>query len=323
MVKCPDCGKEYDIPIGEMADKSCPNCGEDLLKELPGFPNRRGRGSRNTVKIGWDILKKNFRKIIIFLLVPTIILTVVNWFTFWEIVVPAFSNLAPETSSYYATADHSTFDLVKGLAIGGGVSSSYWILQHIFMGGIVRMSRDSYIGRIVSPKKGLKEIKNRFLDLIGASILTTLLLLGSFFISLLIGIKVCCFGSVGILISVFLFIVILYWIIFTYPILILNGKGVIDSILSSRKLSISRKGTLKFTFVVFFIYYTFSWFFAGLVQFAFSASFFKKSIYHLVLQMGLQSLVIFLQLLVLAFSFICITVHYLKIEENDEGKEAF
>jgi len=191
------------------------------------------------------------------------------------------------------------------------------------MGGMVRISRDSYVGKIVSPKKGLREIKNRFFDLTGTSILTILLLLGSFLISLVIGIKFCCLGSIGILISIFLFIIILYWIIFTYPILILKERGVINSIFSSRKLSRSRKGTLKFSFVIFLLYYTLSFFYAAIVQVAFSASFFKKSIYHLALQMGIQSIIILLQMLILSFCFICITVHYLKIRNRETEKDIF
>ena len=323
MVRCPQCGKEIDIDIGDREDKSCPNCGEDLLKELPGFPNRRGSGTRNTIKIAWDILKGNFRKIIIFLLVPVIILTIINWFTFWGIVVPTFSDLVPNTSSYYAETEYSTYDLVSGLLIGTGVTYLYWILQHIFMGGIVRISYDSYIGRIVSPKKGLREIKNRFFDLTGTSILTNLLLIGGFFISIVIGIKACCFGMIGILVSIFLFIIILYWIIFTYPILILKEKGVLDSILSSRKLSRSRNGTLKFTFVIIFLYYITNMFNSALGTTTFSASFFKESIYHLALQMGLQSFIIILQMLILSFCFICITVHYLKIRNRETEKDIF
>lgn len=316
MVECPKCGEEYDVDMDEREDKDCPNCGESLLKELPGYPNRMGTGTRNTIKISWDILKGNFKEIIIFLIVPTVILTVINWYNFWEIIVPVFSDLAPNTSSYYAKPEYSSYELRKGLAIGGTVSSLYWVLQHIFMGGIVRISHDSYKGKIVSPKKGLIEIKNRFFDLTGTSILTTLLLLGSFFISLVIGIDVCCFGMIGFLVSIFLFIIILYWIIFTYPILVLKGKGVIDSIKNSKKLSTSSGGILKFTFVIIFLYYTSSMFYAALVQIAFSPSFFKISIYHFTLQLGLQSLIIFLQLLVLSFCFICITVHYLKIRNE-------
>ncbi len=316
MVKCPNCEKEYDIPVSEKEDKSCPNCGESLLKVLPGYPNRKGTGTRNTIKIAWDIVKKNIKTVLIFLLVPTIILTIINWITFWKLVVPTISELVPDTSSYYTKPEYSTYELVSGLLIGTGVTYLYWILQHIFMGGIVRISYDSYIGRIVSPKRGLKEIKNRFFDLTGTSILTNLLLLGGFFISIVIGIKACCFGVIGILVSIFLFIVILYWIIFTYPILILKGKGIIDSILNSRNLSRSRKGTLKFTFVIIIMYYITNMFNSALGTITFSASFFKKSIYYIVLQMGLQTVIIFFQLLILSFSFICITVHYLKVSKK-------
>lgn len=317
MVRCPQCGKEFDIDVGDREDKNCPNCGEDLLKVLPGFPNRKGTGTRNTIKIAWDILKSNLKKIVIFLILPTIVLTIVNGIAFWEVLIPIFSDLAPNTSSYHARPEHSDYQLIKVLAVGGGVSFLYWIIQHTFMGGIIEMSRDSYVGKIVNPKKGLKVIKQRFFDLLGTSFLISLFLMSGFFVSILIGTEFCCFGAIGILASVVLFIIILYWILFTLPILILDDKNILTSISESRSLSRSRDGTFKFTIAVLTMYYILNMTFFYLPSMAWSASFFKTSIYHLILQVGLQGFVVFLQLLVLAFTFICITIHYLKISKRE------
>lgn len=317
MVKCPECGKEYDIPICEKEDKSCPDCGESLLKVLPGYPNRKGTGTRNTIKIAWDILKSNLKEIVVFLLVPTFILLIINSILFWQIIIPTFSDLTSNVN-HVTRPEYSDIDLIKVLVAWIGFSFLYWIIQHTFMGGIIKMSRNSYIGRTVSPKKGLNVIKQRFFDLLGASFLISLFLMSGFFVSIFVGTEFCCFGVIGILVSVVLFIIILHGILFTLPILVLDDKSILTSISESRSLSRSRDGTFKFTIAILTMYYILNMTFFYLPSMAWSVSFFKTSIYHLILQIRLQGLVVFLQLLVLTFTFICITVHHLKIRRKNE-----
>lgn len=305
MVKCPECGKEYDVSVMKLEEKKCPNCGTSLLEELPTYPHLKGTGRRKTLLGSWYIFKGNLLPFLQFLLVPLALLFLLNMFTLWQM----------RTISTPATAisDFSTRPPYMKLILVGILGSFIsFLIQLISMGGIVRLSRDAFVGKKVNPIRGLKTVKERIIPLTGSSSLIISILFGGFLISIIRGLNACCLGLIGVLFSIILSIILLYWFLFTLPIIVLQNKGILESLSLSKKMSTSREGVFLFTIIVIWLYGILNIPATNIVNPLWSSTFSQYGLIH-PFGIGMLLLSIFLQLVGGTFCFVSITTHYLRI----------
>ncbi|MFO7889772.1 MAG: hypothetical protein R6V04_05460 [bacterium] len=309
-MRCPECGKEYDVQVSEMEDKNCRNCGTSLIKGLPGYPNRKKAGASSVLKISWDIFRGEILSLLRYLIVPVFIISVLSITAFFSI------NAVYDIGTLTASVGPERHQLLKMGLVVGFFSLIQWILQLIFMGGIVRFSRDAFVGRKVTAHRALSTVKNRLLCLTGASILFIIILIGPGLLSALLiyTTDIGCLGLICLLVSIILFVLFYHWFLYTLPILVLERRNPLSSIFKSRRLSISKIGSFKFSLMLLLLFIPVNGVILGPVApIAWSGTFFEKGFSYLALQISMQVLFTLLMLLVLSFWFICITVNYLRI----------
>ncbi|MFO8109713.1 MAG: hypothetical protein R6U17_04205 [Thermoplasmata archaeon] len=290
---------------------TCPNCNEDYLQEREGRCPRCGyyigtnystsyppitpeNDIGGTLSTTLDILKENFTVILTFLLIPIIIVSIINIFSIWTIM----------SSMETLTGDEMELDALINFfstlyLIALPLSIVVWIIELLFAGGIVGITKESFEGRSVNVDTGLGVIKNHALGVILAGILLSILL------------------SVGIALCIIPGLLFCYWWLFTIPILIIEGKGVLDAMSASKNFA-KKNSTTGFTIVIIVLVIVMSGvgnLIASLLSGAFMYSF----------DFTAQEVVVFgprvivsqiigsiVSVLVTALAIMCITVHYLR-----------
>ena len=313
MVKCPNCGKKYDKPIGEIEDNTCPDCGRSLLPSLPGYPNRFGKDTKNSLLTAWRIFSSNFSQIILFLAIPTLIVFALNSMAFWQYEMPVYFELLTGRETIESIERYQFMELFLYL-----IANTFliWIFQLACLGGIVSLSKRSFVGLHVNFKDGLKTVKDSFLKLIVVSTILIVVITGGFVISgmLILFTEHVCAGGILLLVSALLGVLFLTWFLYTIPIMVLERKGVIPSIIESKKIGKRRGGTFKLFLLLFFLVNILSYPFNFAPQIIYSPTYYQLGIFQLILQFGLRGFLFLFQYMIFGFSMILISTHYMRLK---------
>jgi len=314
MVKCPSCSKKYDKPIGEFEDNTCPDCGRSLLSSLPGYPNRFGKDTKNSLSIAWRIFSSNFSQIILFLAIPTLIVFALNSAAFLQYEAPLYFELATGTE---AIEDLERYQLMELFTYLIAHTFLIWIFQLACLGGIVSLSKRSFVGLDVNIKDGLKTVKDNFLKLIGVSTILVVLITGGFVTSavLVLFTEGFCAGGILFLVSSVLGLLFLIWFLYTIPIMVIEKKGVIRSLFESKKTGKIYGGTFKFFFLIFFLVSILNNPLSFAPQMIYSPTYYQQGIFHLILQFGLRWFLFLFQYMIFGFSMILISTHYMRLKK--------
>jgi len=192
-----------------------------------------------------------------------------------------------------------------------------WIFQLACLGGIVSLSKRSFVGLDVNFKDGLKTVKDNFLKLIGVSTILVVLITGGFVVSgvLVLFTEEVCAGGILFLVSLVLGLLFLIWFLYTIPIMVIEKKGIIRSLSESKKTGKRYGGTFKFFLLIFFLVSFLNnlvMFFAP--QMIYSPTYYQQGIFQLILQFGLRWFLFLYQYIIFGFSMILISTHYMRLK---------
>lgn len=265
-----------------------------MAKVLPGYPNRRGTDAEGTISASFEILKINIGPFILYILIPTIILFAIQIATLMQTsrIIEGMGG-SPDFTDFYENMITLYSILIPATFFRTAV-------QMFFIGGIVKMAQEGFKGKRVSLSHGLSVLKENALMLVGAGILLTFLLN--------IGFALCCIGA----------LVFCYWWMFTIPIIVLETKGVMDSLKTSKRFA-TNHGTFGFTLAMIAIVIIFSVLsvvinaITGTSGYSFGAmgGIGQINLLSPYLLMG-TFLNTFITSFALLFVSICITVHYIR-----------
>ncbi len=237
MPKCPNCDEYYTYN----EEGKCPRCGyyTDGAYYPPPPPRystfttpRTETDIGGTLSLTKDILTKNFMAILTYLLIPIIIVSVLNILSMWTM----FSALETLT---FGEMDEEAFAafinyMVTLYLVVIPLTMVIWIVELLFGGGIVGMTKEGFEDKRVNVNTGLDVLKRNPLGIIGASVVLTLLFYIGNFICFIISLLFC------------------YFWLFTLPIIVIEGKGI-SAAMSSSKDFAKEHGTAGFTIVVIII----------------------------------------------------------------------
>ncbi len=289
---CPRCDRSVEEE--ELEAGRCPQCGYFIGNMLPGYPNRRGTDAEGSISISFEILKRNLRPFLLYILVPALVIFAIQLIYLWQ--------TSKMMGGLGTTQDFTEIyeQMISIYSLMIPVMFFRTVIQMFFLGGIVKMAHRGFKGERVSLLDGLSVLKEKPLILLGAGILLTFLLD--------IGIALCCVGA----------LVFCYWWMFTIPILVLETKGIMGSMKASKTFATQRK-TFGFTLTMFAIVIVIN-VVSSIVVSAVGATGFRGGIFSGMSQIDLLSpsllagnfISIFLTAFAMMFVAMCITVHYLR-----------
>lgn len=173
-----------------------------------------------------DLLKNNLPAILVFLLVPIIIVSVINIYSVWAMASSLEGLTTGEIDDENIQGLLDFFSTMILVVIP--LSLVVMMIEFLFAGGLVGMTKEGFEGRRMETSTGFNVIKKHPVGVIGASIVLTLLL------------------TIGIALCIIPALIFCYWWIFTIPILVIEGKGISESMSSSKEFA-KEHDTLGFT----------------------------------------------------------------------------
>lgn len=303
MPECPECENYYEED--ELNRGRCPTCGRSLIRELPGYPNRRGKGITETFTIAFEMMKNNLLEYVKFLMIPLVILASMNIYMMWQM-----SNVLTSFSSFSSPEEIETIipALTNLMVLFIPMTLFRYILEFLIAGGIVKLTVDAFEGKAVDFTSGLSVIKEHLFSLVGAGVILTLLLSIGFALCLIPALFFC------------------YWWLFTVPIIILESKGLINAMKKSKRIA-KWADTLGFT-VAFIIIVLVLQGVGGTITSLLTntPNFYIGGLSGSTFHFGYMTIVgqvvgVFVQLLILSYAFTAVTTHYLRAGPRSGGSE--
>ncbi len=227
MKECPNCGT-----VCSYGQNICPECGN---RNFP--PPNQGTDDRpflrgdldisETFSITIDIFSKNWVSFLAYWSIPVMLAVLLGFYSNW---------MAYRMVGTLPTADLSEViqDLMRILFLALSLSLVVWIIQLIFIGGLVGMTKEVYESGKTSVDTGFKYLKKYPLGVLGAGILLTILI------------------SIGLVLCLIPGLLFCYWWVFTIPILVIEGKGISEAMSTSKDFA-DRFDTLGFTLVLMLV----------------------------------------------------------------------
>ncbi len=314
MPKCPNCDEYYT----HNKEGRCPRCGYNTEGDhYPPPPPRYSTYSypppppgystftapRTKIDIGEtlsltvDILTKNFLAIFTFLLIPIIIVSAINILSSWAMISALEGLTAGEMDEEAFGAFINYLFTIYLVVIP--LTMVIWMIEFLFAGGIVGMTKEGFEGRPVKVNTGFDVIKRNPLGIIGASVVLTLIFYIGSFICFIIALLFC------------------YFWLFTLPIIVIEGKGI-SAAMSSSKDFAKEHDTAGFTIVVIIIVIVLSMI-GGVIGMLLSGTFF------ILLEFNIEEMFVFgprlmigqvigsiFSVITTAFAIMCAAVHYLR-----------
>lgn len=293
VVRCSNCDNE--IPEEERG-KFCPYCGSKLTLDWSkssvssvqqGFQYYKKKlSTSDTLSKGYEILMENLKQILIYWTLPVLILIILSFMQQYA--------LADMTTTFDEAADLSMImdNLIRTFTIIIPLSLISLIIELIFIGGIVGMAKEAYLTGNTSYHTGFESIKKHPVGIIGASILITLAV------------------NFGLILCIIPGLVLCYWWLFTIPIIVIEGKNIVNSLSDSKKFAKDNK-TIKFTIALIGVLIVMN--IVGGILSSVISFFFRGEIFSISSEVIVTPIITgIVTLLGMSFIGICITVHFLK-----------
>ncbi|MFO7991416.1 MAG: hypothetical protein R6U61_03860 [Thermoplasmata archaeon] len=221
MPLCPHCGYYYEE--GELYNNTCPRCRnqvEDEASKLWGR-DRRGGDVKGSFKISFEILKSNIGSFAIFWLIP---LALSIGLAVYQL--HSFSSMTSNYSTEDPAAMYNSMMKIYLTMIPLGLLQ--WVLQLLFIGGVVGMAKQGFETGKTDITKGFSVMKKYPIGIVGAGIILQMVV------------------SFGLCLCVIPGLLFCYWWLFTIPAIVVEGKNISSAMERSKNFAKNFK-TGKFT----------------------------------------------------------------------------
>lgn len=218
MLKCPICEEPYGAMAGR--EGRCHSCGAKIGTD----PRLRGNDVSSTLSMAWDILKDNFKEIMMLWLIPLGIAIV---FSITLILYMSY-NIPDDDPAAALSMLATMLTIILPVSIGSV------IIQLLFTGGLIGMVKEAFEKGTTKFSTGIATIKRYPLMIIATGVVVQLLVTLGLCLCLIPGLLLC------------------YWWLFALPIVVIEGERLGESLSSSRKFA-SQNETLGFTIVIFLV----------------------------------------------------------------------
>jgi len=290
VVKCSNCDAE--IPEEERG-KFCPYCGSKLAMDWSkttvqqGFQYyKRKLSTSDTLSKSYEILMDNLGSIFIYWIVPVLIIIILTFIQ--QYMLMEMATAFEDVGDLSVIMDH----MIRTITILVPISLMSTIIQLIFIGGIVGMAKEAYYTGKTTYKTGFGSIKKHPLGIIGASILITLAV------------------NFGLVLCIIPGLVLCYWWLFALPIIVIEGKNILNSLSSSKEFA-QDNSTIKFTLALIGVLIAVN--IAGSIISSIFSFFITGDIISLSTEVIITPIITgIVTLFTMSFIGVCITVHYLK-----------
>ncbi len=280
MTRCPNCRGEFDE--GAFYSGRCPYCGSKLLSE------KEKNDISTTISIAFKVFKNNFDTFFVFWLIPMVIGIAFYLLTFQLTTFPTEQEI--ETGAEVIAILRNTFLILIPSSLGLS------LIQYLFAGGVIGMTKEAFEKRFTSMSTGFSTIKKYPLMIMGTAFVYTLVV------------------SLGTCLCIIPGVLFCYWWLFAMPIVVLEGVGIGDAFRKSKKFA-KRNETLLFTIVLFLLIFGLSSIITSIVQVATGTFTFDGVMTLDALTVISSVLSTIINSIAIIFFTICLAVHYIRGRE--------